>query len=84
MSGGNTVMGVPERAFCKVWIARLWAKMSQTGKGYHRPSTKNRPPKGATMWYEDQRWLENRRPDKAKGTMAGMPKWFRGYAQRTM
>lgn len=36
----NTVMGVPEREFCAVWISKLWQAMGKTGKGYRRPSMK--------------------------------------------
>lgn len=36
----NTVMGISEREFCRVWISKLWQAMAKTGKGYRRPSVK--------------------------------------------
>lgn len=37
----NKVMGMPERTFCEVWVATLWAAMVKTGRGYGRHSLRH-------------------------------------------
>lgn len=37
----NKVMGMPERTFCEVWVATLWAAMGKTGRGYRRHSLRH-------------------------------------------
>lgn len=37
----NTVMGIPERAFCGIWTSKLWQAMAKTGKGYPKPPTRH-------------------------------------------
>lgn len=41
MKPSNTVMGIPERAFCSIWTSKLWQAMAKTGKGYPKPSTRH-------------------------------------------
>lgn len=58
----NTVMGIPEREFAAMWVANLWMTMTRTAKGYHHPTLKNLPPRGAAKWRGE------RRTDKAGTT----------------
>lgn len=51
-------MKYTERDFCAVWVSLLWRAMAKLGRGYHRQTLKNQPPKGAS------RWRGERRPDK--------------------
>ena len=51
----NTVMGHPELVFRTAWIEVLWKAMAKTGKGYHWPTMRRLPPKGAAHWREERR-----------------------------
>lgn len=51
----NAVNGIPEKTFRAYWVSMLWQAMGKTGNGYRRPSTKNRPPQGASRWRGERR-----------------------------
>lgn len=48
---------IPEREFCKLWIANLWKAMAKLGRGYRMWTLKNQPPAGASKW-RGERWLD--------------------------
>lgn len=51
----NTVHGMPETEFRKMWVSMLWQAMTKTGRGYRRYTLKNQPPKGASGWRGERR-----------------------------
>lgn len=51
----NTVLGRPEQLFRMEWVSLLWRTMQKTGNGYHRPTLKNLPPRGAAGWRGERR-----------------------------